>query len=88
MSFLLAKSQKEGASVVDQETELALVKQEIGFLKGEIASIKADVKEKFDRIEKKLDEALKGRPTWFVFILLSGLMTICTGLAVYILTKG
>lgn len=73
---------------MDQDTELALVKQEVVFLKSEISCIKADVKEKFDRIEKKLDEALSGKPTWAMAILLGGLMTICTGLAVFILTKG
>ena len=72
---------------MNDDTELALVKQEVNFLKTEITSIKADVKEKFDRIEKKLDEALKGRPTWTITLTLGGLMTICTGLAVFILTK-
>ena len=72
----------------DEDIELALIKQEVNFLKLEIASIKTDVKEKFDRIEKKLDEALSGRPTWVITLILAGLMTICTGLAVFILTKG
>ena len=72
----------------EQDTELALVRQEVSFLKSEIATIKTDVKEKFDRIEQKLDEALKGRPTWSITLLLGGLMTICTGLSVFILTKG
>lgn len=73
--------------LIDHETELALVKQEVTFLKGEIATIKADVKEKFDRIEKKLDEALAGKPTWSTALIISGLMTVCTGLGVFILTK-
>ena len=66
-----------------EDIELALVKQEVNFLKSEIVSVKADVKEKFDRIERKLDEALKGRPTWSITLILGGLMTLCTGLAVY-----
>lgn len=69
----------------EQDTELALVKQEVSFLKSEIESIKTDVKEKFTRIEQKLDEALKGKPTWSMALLLGGLMTICTSLIVYIL---
>ena len=51
-----------------------------------------DVQTKFTRIEEKLDEALNavrsGRPTWAVAMLIAGLMTICTGLAMFIITKG
>lgn len=72
---------------MDQDTKVALLEQEINFLKTEVATIKTDVRDKFDRIEKKLDDAIRGRPTWTMTMLLSSLMTICTGLTVFVLTK-
>lgn len=72
---------------MDQETEVALLKQEINFLKSEVTSIKEDVKTKFDRLEKKLDEALKGRPTWAITIIITILTTTSAGLAVAFLTR-
>lgn len=73
---------------MDQETEIALLKQEVGFLKTEVICIKEDVRTKFDRIEKKLDDAIKGRPTWATTIVFSSLMTVCCGLIVFLVTRG
>jgi hypothetical protein len=70
----------------EQETELALLKQEVNFLKTQVNAIQTDVREKFDRLEKKLDEALVGRPTWAVTMAISSLLTIVTGLSVFLLT--
>lgn len=72
---------------MDQETEVALLKQEIGFLKTEVNSIKEDVKTKFDRLEQKLDQALKGRPTWAVTIIITVLTTTSAGLVVAFLAR-
>jgi hypothetical protein len=73
---------------VDTETKLALLEQEVGFLKIEVESVKEDVRNKFDRLEKKLDEALKGRPTWAVTLIITLLSTICTGLVVAFISRG
>ena len=48
-----------------------------------------DVGKKFDRLEAKLDQVLqaaRGRPTWLIALTISGLMTIATGLIVYLVT--
>lgn len=68
-------------------TDIAVLKEQVSSLKDRLGTLEKDVQSKFDRIEKKLDEAIKGRPTWAIFILLSGLLTVATGLVVYILTK-
>lgn len=72
---------------MDQETKVALLEQEVNFLKSEVSTIKADIRDKFDRIEKKLDDAIRGRPSWATAIIMSGLLTICTGLIVYIVSR-
>jgi len=80
-------------------TEIAVLKTEMNTLKNQQTSFESEINRrmdtsdtnldaKFDRIFKKLDEMAQGRPTWAMAILLGGLMTICTGLAVFILTKG
>ena len=68
-------------------TDIAVLKEQVCSLKDRLCSLEIDVQQKFDRIEKKLDEAIEGRQTWAMVFLLGGLMTICTGLAVFILTK-
>ena len=74
----------------EQETALAVLQEKVKFLEGQLCSIQGDVRDKFDRLEVKLDLALKaiqsGRPTWAVAGSLAGLMTICTGLIVYLVT--
>ena len=90
-SFLLAKSQKVGASM-DQDTAVAVLCEQVTSLRGRLDSLEKDVQNKFDRIETKLDAALKemqsGRPTWGVAIALTGLTTVCTGLIVFVATRG
>ena len=72
---------------MDQDITVAVLVEQVTSLKGRLGALETDVQTKFDRIETKLDEAIKGRPTWAVAIMLGGLMTICTGLSVFILTK-
>jgi hypothetical protein len=53
-------------------------------------TLEADVGKKFDRFESKLDQFLetaRSRPTWMVALLISGLMTIATGLIIYLVTR-
>lgn len=71
----------------EQDTDIAVLKEQVNSLKDRLSTLEKDVQSKFDRIEKKLDDAIKGRPSWAMAILLSSLMTICTGLAVFVLTK-
>ncbi|TGE31339.1 hypothetical protein [Desulfosporosinus sp. Sb-LF] len=52
-------------------------------------SLEIDVGKKFDRLEAKLDlvlQAARSRPSWVVALTISGLMTITTGLMVYLVT--
>ena len=53
-------------------------------------SLEADVGKKFDRLEAKLDqvlEAARSRPSWLVALTISGLLTIATGLIIYLVTQ-
>ena len=72
---------------MDQDTAVAVLVEQVTSLKSRLVALEKDVQSKFDRIEGKLDEALNavrsGRPTWAVTMLITGLMTLCTGLAVY-----
>lgn len=52
-------------------------------------TLELDVGKKFDRLEAKLDDVLetaRSRPTWFVAITISGLLTVATGLLIYLVT--
>ena len=77
---------------MEQNTAVAVLVEQVTSLRGRLEALEKDVQLKFDRIEEKLDEALKaiqsGRPTWTVAMFMAGLMTICASLAVFILTKG
>jgi hypothetical protein len=70
----------------DQETDVAVLQVKVKALEDRVGSLETDVGKKFDRLEAKLDEALRGRPTWGVALILSALLTITTGLAVYQIT--
>ena len=53
-------------------------------------SLEIEVGKKFDRIEAKLDhvlEAARNRPSWLVALAFSGLMTIATGLVIYLVAR-
>ena len=77
---------------MEQDTAVAVLVEQVTSLRGRLEALEKVVQAKFDRIETKLDEALEavrsGRPTWAVALLLAGLMTVCSGMAVFILTKG
>ena len=74
----------------EQDTAVAVLQEKVKFLESQLGAIQNDVRDKFDRLEVKLDLALKaiqsGRPTWAVAIILTGLMTVCSGLIVYLAT--
>ena len=71
---------------MEQDTAVAVLIEQVTSLRGRLEALEKDVQTKFDRIERKLDEAIKGRPTWAMVFLLTGLMTACSGLTVFILT--
>ena len=77
---------------MEQDTTVAVLVEQVTSLRGRLGSLEKDVQAKFDRIETKLDEALNavrsGRPTWAVAMLIAGLMTASSGMAVFIITKG
>ena len=79
---------ERGVFMSEQEiTDIAVLKEQVNSLKDRLGTLEKDVQSKFDRIEKKLDDAIKGRPTWAMAIILGGMMTVCTSLVVFILTK-
>lgn len=79
---------KVGAYLLgEQETAIAVLQEQIRSLGKRLGSLELDVQQKFDRLEKKLDEALRGRPTWAVTIVVSSLLTVSTGLIVFLVTQ-
>ena len=75
---------------MEQDTAVAVLVEQVTSLKSRLEALEKDVQLKFDKIELKLDEALKtstGRPSWTITILFSGLMTVSTGLVVFVFTN-
>jgi len=75
--------------VADLKTRMAVLETKDDAQECRLNSLEVDVGKKFDRLEAKLDEVLRaaqGRPTWVVALAISGLMTIVTGLIVYLVT--
>lgn len=73
----------------DLRTRVAVLETKNEAQEARLNSLEIDVGKKFDRLEAKLDEVLeaaRGRPTWAVTITISGLMTVVTGLIVYVVT--
>ena len=73
----------------DLNTRVAVLETKNEAQECRLNSLEADVGKKFDRLEAKLDQVLRtaqGRPTWVVALAISGLMTIVTGLIVYLVT--
>ena len=74
----------------EQETAIAVLQEKVKFLESQLSALHLESRIRFDRIEEKLDAALEaiysGRPSWSVSILLASLMTICSGLIVYLIT--
>ena len=80
----------ESRWTMDQDTAVAVLVEQVASLKSRLEALEKDAQSKFDKIELKLDEALKtsaGRPSWTMTILLSGLMTVSTGLVVFVFTN-
>jgi len=76
----------------EQDTAVAVLQEKVKFLESQLCAIQVDVRDKFDRLEVKLDMALKAiqsdrRPTWSVAGALTLLTTVCTGLIVYVVTR-
>lgn len=75
----------------DQVTAVAVLNEQVCSLRSRVDAMEISIDTKFDRIESKLDETIKavsGRPSWGVVLALSGLLTISTGLTVFIATMG
>ena len=71
------------------KTRIAVLETKDDAQECRLNSLEIDVGKKFDRLEAKLDQVLRaaqGRPTWVVALTISGLMTIVTGLIVYLAT--
>lgn len=75
--------------MADLKTRIAVLETKGEAAEARLNSLEMDVGKKFDRLEAKLDEVLqaaRGRPTWAVALTISGLMTVVTGLVVYVVT--
>jgi len=74
-----------------ETTSIAVLQEKVKFLEIQLGAIQNDIRDKFDRLEVKLDLALKaiqsGRPTWAIALLLGGLMTVCSSLIVFIAVR-
>ena len=77
---------------MEHDAAFAVLVEQVTSLRGRLESLEKEVQAKFDRIEGKLDEALNavrsGKPTWVISILITGLMTSCSGMGMFILMKG
>jgi len=75
--------------IADLKTRVAVLETKGEAAEVRLNSLEIDVGKKFDRLEAKLDQVLqvaRGRPTWAVALIISGLMTMVTGLIVYLVT--
>ncbi|SPF47252.1 conserved hypothetical protein [Candidatus Desulfosporosinus infrequens] len=75
--------------IADLKTRIAVLETKDDAQECRLNSLEIDVGKKFDRLEAKLDQVLRaaqGRPTWVVALAISGLMTVVTGLIVYLVT--
>lgn len=74
----------------DQDTAIAVLQERVKFIESQLSAIQQDTQNRLDRLEEKLDAALdafhSGRPSWSVTMLLASLMTISSGLIVYLTT--
>lgn len=55
---------------------------------GDLQELKKDVKEIKESISTIKVELVRGRPSWAVTALVTGLVSVCTGLIVFLATKG
>lgn len=75
--------------LADLKTRVAVLETKDEAQEARLNSLEGDMAKKFDRLEAKLDQLLdatQGRPTWTVAITLSGLLTVVTGLIVFLVT--
>ncbi len=75
--------------IADLKTRIAVLETKDEAQEARLNTLEVDVGKKFDRLEAKLDQLLRaaqGRPTWTIALTISGLMTIVTGLIVYVVT--
>ena len=76
--------------VAELKTQIAVLETKDEAQECRLNSLEIDMGKKFDRLEAKLDQVLqaaRSRPSWLVALTISGLMTIVTGLIIYLATK-
>jgi hypothetical protein len=75
--------------VAELNTRIAVLETKNDAQECRLNSLELDMGKKFDRLEAKLDEVLRAarsRPSWIIALTISGLMTLTTGLSVYVIT--
>ena len=75
--------------MADLKTRVAVLETKDVATEARLNTLEIDVGKKFDRLEAKLDQVLqtaRGRPTWTITLIISSLMTLVTGLIVYVVT--
>jgi uncharacterized coiled-coil protein SlyX len=82
------------ARVSELERITSVQGKEIEYLRKSTDTIQEEVREKYDKLDKKMDgmdgkltEAINGRPSWGVAFALSGLLSIVVGLATKMLAN-
>ena len=73
----------------DLKTRVAVLETKNEAQECRLNSLEVDMGKKFDRLEAKLDEVLqaaRSRPSWLIALTISSLMTVATGLIVYLVT--
>ena len=75
--------------IADLKTRVAVLETKDEAQEARLNTLEVDVGKKFDRLEAKLDQLLQAasaRPSWTVALTISGLLTVVTGLIVYLVT--
>ncbi|KJR48384.1 hypothetical protein UF75_1182 [Desulfosporosinus sp. I2] len=75
--------------IAELRTRLAVLETKDEAQECRLNSLEIDMGKKFDRLEAKLDEVLRAarsRPSWLIALTISSLMTLVTGLSVYLIT--
>lgn len=93
----VAEAAQAAAAIIAKEnftalTAIAVLQSEVTTLKNQQTSFEAEINKRldgftplFDKLFTKMEELTGGRPTWAVTLILGSLLSLCTGLIVFVL---